>query len=420
MKKTKIFFTGLLISVAAVALPISSTLAASQYMDFFKPTPIVGSLSTTAWGASVVGPRDQSNGLEDKTLTNYVYWDGGIIKAPDGTYHMFGSRWNQVDGHYAWGSSVAIHATSSNLYGPYIDQGMLWPNDHDGKGHNVFPLQLKDGRYGIVASETLPGTMYIADNLNGPWVKAGNMQIASGPYADKFTMSNVSIMLRPDGKYEAIQRNGVIAIADSFVGPYVVQGSGPLWNQISGMETTNIEDPVIWYSGGLYHVIANQWNAGKAFHLTSVDGIKNWKLQPGYAYYPTADFIRYTNSTVNHYTKLERPSVYKENGHVVAMTFSALDVEKWQDGGNDKHGSKIIVVPFDGEGLDSTTSRSAAVAATSSSTVSTASSSVVSAIPASGSSSGGSKGGGSVSIWELLCLGALFCALRTRRLASNN
>lgn len=354
MNKTK--FTGLLALVVATALlPMSNALAVSQLMDYVKPTPIVGSLSTTAWGVSTVGARDQSNGLEDKTLAQYVYWDGGIIKAPDGVYHMFGSRWSSLStgGHYDWGSSVAIHATSNNLYGPYTDQGMIWPDDQGGLGHNVFPLKLKDGRYGIVASETRrPAIMYIADNLNGPWTKQSNMQIAAGANSDKFTMSNVAIVLRPDGKYQAIQRDGVLAIADEFVGPYVVQGPGPLWNSVSGLPTENMEDPVMWYSGGLYHITVNKWDTSKAFHLTSEDGVNNWKLQPGYAYDPTADFIRYTNGQVNHWTKLERPNVYIENGHVVAMTFAAIDVQKWDDHGGDQHGNKIIVMPFDGAALD--------------------------------------------------------------------
>lgn len=138
-------------------------------------------------------------------------------------------------------------------------------------------------------------------------------------------------------------------------------------------------------------------------HVTSVDGINNWILQPGYAYYPTADFIRYTNNTVNHYTKLERPSVYMENGHVVAMTFSAMDVEKWQDVGNDQHGSKIIVVPFGGIGLDSAIS----------------SSSVGSYAPVALVAS---KGSGADGIWELLCLGlgTIFFALNIRQYSPNN
>ncbi|HEY5377535.1 MAG TPA: hypothetical protein VIK01_27840 [Polyangiaceae bacterium] len=94
--------------LAAVAMLATSLIsakqahAASQLMDYFTPTPIVGALSATAWGAAQVGPRDQSNGLEDSTLAKWVYWDGGIIKAADGTYHMFSSRWDQSNGHGGW------------------------------------------------------------------------------------------------------------------------------------------------------------------------------------------------------------------------------------------------------------------------------------------------------------------------------
>lgn len=35
------------------------------FIDYFMPTPIQGELTSKAWGAPQVGPRDQSNGLED-------------------------------------------------------------------------------------------------------------------------------------------------------------------------------------------------------------------------------------------------------------------------------------------------------------------------------------------------------------------
>jgi hypothetical protein len=34
------------------------------------------------------------------------------------------------------------------------------------------------------------------------------------------------------------------------------------------------------------------------------------------------------------------------------MTLAVIDVEKEQDKGNDGHGSKVIVIPFDGAALD--------------------------------------------------------------------
>ena len=54
----------------------------------------------------------------------------------------------------------------------------------------------------------------------------------------------------------------------------------------------------------------------------------------------------------NHWDKIERPGVVLENGHVAYFTFAVLDVPKDQEKGNDNHGSKVIVVPFDGVALD--------------------------------------------------------------------
>ncbi|MEO8615723.1 MAG: carbohydrate-binding protein, partial [Luteolibacter sp.] len=99
------------------------------------------------------------------------------------------------------------------------------------------------------------------------------------------------------------------------------------------------------------HIVVNNWSKRKAYHMTSVDGIKDWKFR-GLAYDATKDFIRYTDGTVNHWNKLERPGVILKDGHVAAMTLAVLDVRKEDEKGNDNHGSKIIVIPFDGVALD--------------------------------------------------------------------
>lgn len=49
---------------------------------------------------------------------------------------------------------------------------------------------------------------------------------------------------------------------------------------------------------------------------------------------------------------MERPGVVVENGHVVALTLAVMDTPKENQKGSDGHGSKIIVVPFDGAALD--------------------------------------------------------------------
>jgi hypothetical protein len=322
--------------------------AAQQMMDYFTPTPIIDSLSTTAWGAGQVGPRDQSNGLEDKALAKWVYWDGGIIKGPDGTYHMFASRWDQSNGHNGWMCcSYAIHATSKNLYGPYTDLGTFYAFD-GGKGHNVTPFVMPNGQYGVSISGVRAGRVFIASSLDGPWTDKGDVQVSGG----LCTQCNMKVMYRPDGQYMAIASDGRFALGPNVTGPYVTQGAS-FYSQISKLtDTSKLEDPSVWYSGGKYHWVTNQWAEKKAYHFTSTDGIKDWKVDQGYAYDPTSNFLRHTDGTVNHWAHVERPEVYIENDHVLAFTFAAINVDKDQDKAGDKNGSKVIVVPFDGVAFD--------------------------------------------------------------------
>jgi hypothetical protein len=263
---------------------------------------------------------------------------------------MFASRWDQAKGHSGWGGSQAVHAVSDSVTGPYIDQGLCWPDNQGGKGHNVTALVLPDGRYAVVVSETRPGDVFVSKSLNGPWEQLGTIK-ADGNGFGTPRMSNVSIMVRPDGDFEIVPRSGAVWISkDGILGPYKVQGPS-VYPQVAGLPLRNLEDPVVWYSGGLYHIVVNGWSDRKAYHITSKDGITNWTLR-GLAYDPTKDFVRYTDGTVNHWNNLERPGVLIENGHVTAITLAVLDVPKNQEKGDDIHGSKVIVIPFDGAALD--------------------------------------------------------------------
>jgi hypothetical protein len=314
------------------------------FIDYFLPTPPHGELSRDAWGAKNVLPRDPKNGLEDATIKKYCYWDGQIIKAPDGKYHMFASRWAESRGHGGWFGSVAVHAVSDSLMGPYVDKGLCWPSDAGGRGHNVGALVMPDGRYAVYVSETRPTEVYVSKSLDGPWDHLGTITVDGNP---RWHGSNVSLMVRPDGKFEFTERSGSIYTSDKgILGPYKRQ-SGSVYPR----GIPNLEDPCIWYSGGLYHIVVNSWSTRKAYHLTSPDGIRDWANR-GLAYDPRESIVRYPDGTVNHWNKVERPAVYIENGHVVAMTLAAIDVEKEQDRGGDGHGSKVIVIPFDGAAFD--------------------------------------------------------------------
>lgn len=350
--------------VLAAGLISTARAAVQQWMDYFQPTPIIGALSSTCWGAAQVGPRDQSNGLEDKTMKSWNYWDGGILKDDQtGTYHMFASRWNQADGHNGWMSdSHCVHATSTNLYGPYTDKGLCF-TDNGGMCHNVNPLKLKAGdtagkKFAITCSGSVAGSgrVYGADALDGPWTYLGDLKLDLNGHTGSFSSGdNFRTILRPDGQgYECI--NGLIGLADNVLGPYKAQMSGKFTTTVPGHIDpscqNNMEDPYMFYSGNQYHVFYNCWSARKAYFYSSTDGI-NWKAEDGYGYDPASNMVRYTDGTVNHWQLLERPSVYTENGHAVAMTFAAINVPKDQDTGNSGNGSKVIVVPVDGLSYDS-------------------------------------------------------------------
>jgi hypothetical protein len=331
-------------SPGAAAPDTRPTTEPKPFISYFLPTPPHGELVRESWGAPNVLPRDIQNGLEDPTMKNYCYWDGQILKAPDGKYHMFASRWSESKGHNGWFGSVAVHAVSDSLTGPYVDKGLCWPNDQGGRGHNVTALTLPDGRYAIVISETRPCEVCVSKSLDGPWEHLGTITVEGDP---RWHASNVAIMARPDGNFEFVPRDGrIFYSALGILGPYTPQG-----NSVFPAGIPNLEDPCIWYAGGLYHIVVNSWSTRKAYHLTSRDGLRDWTHR-GVAYDPHEAIVRYPDGTVNHWNKAERPSVYIENGHVAALTLAVIDVEKEQDKGNDGHGSKVIVIPFDGAALD--------------------------------------------------------------------
>src|SRR5947199_4229235 len=114
------------------------------------------------------------------------------------------------------------------------------------------------------------------------------------------------------------------------------------------------EDPVIWFSGGQYHVLYDYPGDRVGYPLTSADGIHDWTDQ-GLAYDPryAMQIFSDTDGTVDHWFKMERPSVLVENGLITHVTFAVADVNKDnQIPAGSNHGSKVIVVAFDGAAFD--------------------------------------------------------------------
>ena len=208
---------------ASLGLGVAAEAQAKPFEDYLKPTPIVAPLSSATWGVAGVLPRDLSNGIESAkgagVHPDYYYWDGQIIRAKDGKYHLFMSTFSgDTNFGTSWQSSDAYHATSqTNVLGPYLRQDYVYNagGSSPHKGHNVSAVELPDGTYAVIVSETVPFTIYKSSSLDGPWT---GCQPTSQVGA-----SNISLFPRHDGKFQIVERNGTIAIADTLCGTYVKQ-----------------------------------------------------------------------------------------------------------------------------------------------------------------------------------------------------
>lgn len=379
--------------LGGISLGAATVAQAKSFIDYIKPAPIVCSpLSSATWGVSGVLPRDTCQGIESAQGAGVppadYYWDGQILRAADGKYHMFMSTWpgSSANGFGDWTSSNAFHAISSQgVEGPYVRQDYVYSSH---KGHNVSAAQLLDGSYVVVVSEIVPFTIYKSTSLDGPWTACPGGELIQpngvttnsptpcnpgGPCNDSHWDSNVSLVARPDGKFEIVQRHGFIAIADTLCGPYKMQK--PTWDypaanipnvdSIYPKRTSNPvvsnptygweEDPHIWYSAGTYHVIYSGSGDRVGWHIYSPDGINHWK-DDGLAYSPLLyqKVFCYEGSTVcTQWYKSERPGVVLEDGHPTHITLAVADVDKdfaIPKGSN--HGSKVVVLPFDGVTFD--------------------------------------------------------------------
>jgi hypothetical protein len=379
------------------------------FINYFQPTPITCSLTTNAWGCTATGstspncvegmgvvPRDTCNGIESSTNPpGYYYWDGTVILAPDGTFHLFADRWAGSQGfNPGWEGSDPIHAVGgTSALGPYVDKGYAYSNSSFGSdphhGHNSQVVALLNGTYALIVSEVVPFTIFTASSLDGPWTPCSGspgsgLSVPSGFGGNTNYASNVSLVVRPDGNFEITQRHGLIALSTNGIcGPYKAQqptNTYPSSEAIPSQDSASIfpnrqkhsdpmgpstvestyslaEDPVIWFSGGQYHVLYDYPDDRVGYHLTSSDGIHNWTDQ-GLAYDPryAQQIFSYTDGTVDHWYKMERPNVVVENGLITHVTFAVSDVDKNnQISAGTDHGSKVIVVPFDGVTFDKDT-----------------------------------------------------------------
>jgi len=118
--------------------------------------------------------------------------------------------------------------------------------------------------------------------------------------------SNVSLILRRRPVRD-VQRSGQVLLSKNLLGPTKSRATASTATSpaFTG-EPGQLEDPVVCSAEVGTTLLVNAWGTA-GVHLISRDGISHWMYQ-GVAYYPEADFIRYTNGQVNTGTT-ERPGV---------------------------------------------------------------------------------------------------------------
>lgn len=371
MKKLIVLSIVVLAASCGVKNKKSAEVEKKELIDFFLPMePQQELVSRGVWGAENVKPRDTSNGLEDTTLKNWCYWDGSIVKDDAGKYHMYASHWTQEMSHgQGWHiGTKAIHSVSKNVSGPYKDTGLVYPFWKEGLGHNTVALRTHDGKYAVITSEVTRGEIFIADQPEGPFKLLGEIKIDPNGFDSVLArydehnkgavksgtvghMANVQILLRPDGNYLLIARSTAPMLSkNGILGPYKIMGD-KIYKGMRGVPQEKMEDPTVWYSGGMYHMVVNNHGVDTSHHFSSPDGIHNWKYR-GIAFKKDGGIFKYTNGVVNQWAMVQRMTVYVENGHPTHFLFSVIDVHKGKDRPNDNHGSKIVMVPFDGKAFD--------------------------------------------------------------------
>jgi hypothetical protein len=260
--------------------------------------------------------------------------------------------------------SDAYHAVSeTNVLGPYVRKDYVYTSGSSHKGHNVSAAELPDGSYVVIVSEIVPFQLFKSTSLDGPWT-------GCSPQSD-VGASNISMFPRHDGKFQIVERHGQIAISDTLCGHYVKKTPTCAYTQssdaagtvypkrssipnVSNPQFTWQEDPHIWRSGGTYHIVYSGSGDRVGWHLYSPDGI-SWK-DNGYAWSPRdykKIFCYQGSDHCDAWYKMERPGVVLQDGHPTHMTWAVADVDKDnQVTPGTNHGTKVVVIPFDGVAFD--------------------------------------------------------------------
>jgi hypothetical protein len=305
-------------------------------------------------------------------MKDYWVWGSSVVKAEDGMFHMFVSRWpKKLPFHPGWMvASEIVHAVSESPEGPYrfvdVALGARGAKYWDGRSvHNPRVVKYKDtyvmyymgsthpfddiddpalltldSPYTIVARSNKRIGIATSKSPNGPWVRRDRCILDTAPNTFyEFLTSNPAPWINEDGSvalifksrkyndsfpYHSSMKIG-LATADSFEGPYTVAVKEPIF----GVDKVGeIEDPFLWRDDSGYHLIAKDqrgvitgnMHSGVLAH--SLDAI-HWSLDDEPLAYSRE--IEWNDGQMIKMGQLERPFGLIQEGKLTHLFFATMD-----------------------------------------------------------------------------------------------
>lgn len=288
---------------------------------------------------------------------DWFIWGGGVVKTPDGLYHLLFARWPRREGFNAWVSHSEIaHATSPDPLGPWTVTGPVFerrPGFWDADNvHNPLVLEF-DGKYYLYYSGDYgprDGTkegwwihrnhqrlgVAVADHPAGPWKRFDKPLLEPTPGSfDGLLVNSPTVARDRAGRYVMVYKG--VSEGPMPFGGKVRMGLATASHPLGPWKKENItlfdhpteqfptDDNYIWFQHDRFYAIVKDYRGyytqqarpgsteKESLVLFTSETGRDWKL----AAHPfVSDFrIRWADGRISdRLHRLDQPQIWLENG----------------------------------------------------------------------------------------------------------